>query len=188
MNSAQTLAAGIQEGLRLQQSGRIREALAIFQSLSVRFPQSEVCWNNLGQIAYANNFLALAREALSRCVSINAKNARAWCRLGDCLRDDGLYEHAFEPYKQAIRLDPNIAAAHAGIGKAYLAVSDYDKSVKHHRIARSLAKSRLEKGLSGFECVFVRSVCVCHAYDRSDQAVDVGAASSYDEIGLRCGD
>lgn len=145
MENQQSLATGIQEGLRLQRLGRTHDALAVFQSLSLKFPQSEVCWNNLGQLAYANNFLPLAREALSRCVSINPKNARAWCRLGDCLRDAGLYEQALEPYKHAIRVDPNISVAHTGIGKAYLAVSDYDKCVKHHRIARSLAKSRLEK-------------------------------------------
>jgi tetratricopeptide (TPR) repeat protein len=57
------------------------------------------------------------------------RSARSYFDSGDTFRSRGDYDRAIEEYTQAIRLDPNYAAAYNNRGWAYNGKGDYDRGI-----------------------------------------------------------
>ncbi len=112
------------------------------------------------------------RSALSICQDTIAKcpeNARVYCGLGDALADLGQEEEAITAYKNALRLSPNFADAHANLGAILmdipgrlpeamdqfrLAIQSKPDHVKVHfylGIALSNTPGRLADGIAEFQ-------------------------------------
>ena len=49
-----------------------------------------------------------------------------------------MHKEAIEPYKQVIRINPDHAGAHYGLGVAYHWSNDRDSAVEQHEILKSL--------------------------------------------------
>lgn len=69
------------------------------------------------------------------------KDAQLQYNLANVLRDDKDYGEAKVHYREAIKLNPNFAAAHNGLGATYYCLSEFDKAEFEVKKAISLNKS-----------------------------------------------
>ena len=49
-----------------------------------------------------------------------------------------MYEEAIEPYKQAIKINPDSASAYFRLGAAYASSNDRDSAIEQYEILKSL--------------------------------------------------
>ena len=75
-----------------------------------------------------------------RCLLANEKDPQLQYNLANVLRDDKDYSEAEIHYLEAIKLKPDFAAAHNGLGATYYCLSDFDKAEQHINKAISLKK------------------------------------------------
>ena len=68
--------------------------------------------------------------------------------LGYTYCELGKYEEAIESYKQAIRIDPDDATAHYGLGVTYIILRDKSSALKQHKILKKL-DTKMAKELLG---------------------------------------
>ncbi|CAH9070172.1 unnamed protein product [Cuscuta epithymum] len=54
---------------------------------------------------------------LEQAVKLSADNAGAYCLLGRCYEMEGLKEEAEKSFRSALRIEPELAAAHEGLGR-----------------------------------------------------------------------
>jgi len=57
----------------------------------------------------------------------------------------GRYSEAIEAHKQAIRIEPDYAKAHFGLGLTYLRTRDEDLALEEYRILKDLDKGLANK-------------------------------------------
>jgi len=79
-------------------------------------------------------FIALKDTALEDY----KKSAEFWFYLGVAYAKLGMYREAIEAYKQAIRIKPDDAKAHAGLGVIYLILNDRGSALEEYRILKDL--------------------------------------------------
>jgi tetratricopeptide (TPR) repeat protein len=85
-----------------------------------------------------------------------ASGAKEYVAAGDAYRGTREYYKAIEKYSEALRLDPNSAAAHVGRGAAYAGKGDYKKAAADYD--RALA---LDSASAGAE-LYVRRAQACN--------------------------
>lgn len=66
------------------------------------------------------------------------KTAEYWFVIGYYFVDLGMYKEAIEAYKQAIRIKPDYARAHYGLGFVYLVVGDRGSALNQYKILKEL--------------------------------------------------
>jgi tetratricopeptide (TPR) repeat protein len=67
-----------------------------------------------------------------------ATDAKAYCNLGVAYDDLGRYQDAIEPYKQAIRIQPDFVLAHYNLGVAYSVASDKNSALEEYKILKTM--------------------------------------------------
>jgi tetratricopeptide (TPR) repeat protein len=77
--------------------------------------------------------LPAARSALEQALAINSGNAQAQHQMGYILYQEGNREEAFEYLLRAVRLDPDLIAAHALLGELLLEREQYLQAVLSYR-------------------------------------------------------
>jgi tetratricopeptide (TPR) repeat protein len=77
--------------------------------------------------------LPAARSAASQALALNSSNAQAQHQMGYILYQEGNREEAFEYLLRAVRLDPDLVAAHALLGGLLLEREQYLQAVLSYR-------------------------------------------------------
>lgn len=72
-----------------------------------------------------------AVDAMKKAIAADSKNADAHNWLGFAYRKQGNMDASFASYKEALRLNPGLKAAHEYIGEAYLATKQLAKAEEH---------------------------------------------------------
>jgi Tfp pilus assembly protein PilF len=70
--------------------------------------------------------------------------------LAVALAEQGDFAGADKEFRQALRLEPNLAEAHAGLARALSAQGKKDEAVRHYQEAVRLLKSQSQNQNEGF--------------------------------------
>ncbi|MCZ6699225.1 MAG: tetratricopeptide repeat protein [Planctomycetota bacterium] len=81
------------------------------------------------------------KAAFDVAIGLRPNYAPAHCRLADAMAQRGLLDSARAAYSEALRIEPDFATGHRGLGQVYLSLDDTEKAVKHLEKALDLAPS-----------------------------------------------
>lgn len=102
-----------QRAAQLRRDGRPDAAARALEGALVEAPQAWPLWHDLGLALNADGRPAAAAVALRRALELGAAEvAGAWVNLGNALRSSGDKRGARSAYHEALRRDPDLAAAH----------------------------------------------------------------------------
>lgn len=91
-------------GVKLQQSGKIAEALKIYDQVLAIEPEHFAAHLNIGSALRSRKQFAAASAATRIALGINPDSAAAWGNLGNCLKDMGQFTEAIACHTRAVEL------------------------------------------------------------------------------------
>jgi len=130
-------------------------------------PDQAAYYYQLGVIRSREGCNPEALKAFQQAIQKGMGNdaSAAWRQVGDAYVDLLEFEKAVEAYQNAIKLDPNHAAAHLALGKLYLDRNDLNRAISELRIAL-----KLSPGLDGVHAGLGRAL---RATDDATAAINV---------------
>ena len=96
--------------------GRLQEAAALAQTMTVRFPLHGFVWMVLGVVLSNMGLNADALPPLQMAAALSPDDARTHSNLGNTLNSLGLLDEAEASCRRALSLNPNFAEAHSNLG------------------------------------------------------------------------
>jgi tetratricopeptide (TPR) repeat protein len=111
-----------------QDTGRLEQAMALYQRALEQVPQQAVVHNNLGSLYYAAGRLEEARREFQAAIDSDEKYASAWNNLGAVLGRAGQAREELAAYRRAVELDPHYADGAYNLGLALLARGQLDEA------------------------------------------------------------
>jgi protein O-GlcNAc transferase len=125
--------ASIQQAYHLalehHQSGRLKDARALYERILVQEPNHADALHLLGVIAHQTGQNQRAVELIGRAIAINSAAAMYHNNLGIAFKEIGQTESAIASYRNAIRLKPDFAAALYNLGKVLLEYGQLDQAI-----------------------------------------------------------
>jgi tetratricopeptide (TPR) repeat protein len=103
--------------VRLQATGRLEEAITVYQSIVTKDPNNPDAWHMLGLIACQANRPDAAEKMILRAISLKPDQANYFINLSSVLRQLERTEEAANCLWRAIALSPNDAGAHADLAE-----------------------------------------------------------------------
>ncbi len=128
----------IQEGIALQQKGRLPDAAAIFAQIRTAAPQNFDGWHLGGTVALLQGNPAAAAELYSRAVRLNPRSAVAATCLGVARMAMGDFAGAEPHLRTAVKLEPKNAEIWNQLATLLSTAGRSDEAVKCHRQAVAL--------------------------------------------------
>ena len=128
---AEQAAAALQQGLALQQQGRLDEARTAYRHVLRLEPENAAALILIGSISIATNDPSTALDLFARAIRTDPKNALLHVKRGDAYSMLNRHEAAVASYDQAIALGSNIDGfAHYGRALALVALNQYGAAVE----------------------------------------------------------
>ncbi|HUY80508.1 MAG TPA: tetratricopeptide repeat protein [Acidobacteriaceae bacterium] len=125
---------GFLEAVRYEESGRIQEAVNLYEMILRREPRHAPSAINLGTIFYNQGEFMLAEKLYRQAVDADSNYALAYFDLGNVLDELHRMPEAIEAYLAAIRLVPKYADAHYNLALAWERLNEQRKALKHWQI------------------------------------------------------
>jgi tetratricopeptide (TPR) repeat protein len=129
----------LQTAVAHHQSGRLREAEAIYRSVLGEQPDNPNALYLLGVVALQTGQPEAARDLLDRTIAISPDYADAYNMCGDACSALGQYDEAIGHYRRAIELQPQFAGAHNNLGNLYMTLGRFDDAAGEYRRAISIS-------------------------------------------------
>ncbi len=126
-----TLKALFEDGCRAYGEGRLKEAIAAFQRLTVHAPQFESGWINLGVAWRQAKKAELAAICYRRVLEFNPASAGAWTNLGNALKDLERFDESLAAHRRALELDPQSASCWHNCGVTLREAGDAPAALEH---------------------------------------------------------
>lgn len=114
--------------LRLQITGRLEEATAIYQDIVGKDPNNADAWHLLGLIAHQADRPEAAEKMIMRAISLTGGQANYFVNLATVLTKAERLDEAANCLWRAIALDPNDAGAHSDLAEVLAETSDDEKA------------------------------------------------------------
>jgi len=127
--------------MQFLQSGDLRRAERLLQTLLERFPNDLGVLYSLAQIGFMTGRADLVIDKMRRCIELAPDDGGAYHNLGDALRSKGHHDEAIVELNKAIRLMPNPAAAHNSLGLTFKDLGRMTESISALRTATLLDPS-----------------------------------------------
>ena len=135
--TGQTISGALlQQALQLHQSGRLRQALPLYQRILDASPAHFDALHLLGVAYYQLGDLERAAGLVARAVQVDANNPHAWSNRGNIERELGRADLALDCYDRALALKPDFAEVHYNrgnllheMGRQAEAVAAYDRAI-----------------------------------------------------------
>ncbi len=126
-------------GKAYQSQGRLDEAAESFRSALSLSPESGDATFNLGSVLQEQGRLEEAEEMYRRSLSLKhdlqSQQVQAHNNLGVIYKDQGRIEEAIREFNEAIRRNPDYAAAHYNLGGIYKGLGRLIEASREYRIA-----------------------------------------------------
>ena len=124
-----------QTALSILKQGEIIEAIQQLGPLSLKSPDLEYIFTNLGLAYFAQKEYDKAQQAFQQAIRQDERDAVAYNHIGVIYRIQGKFEDANQAYQSAIKNNSKYAQAHLNLGILYdiylqdlkLAVEQYQK-------------------------------------------------------------
>lgn len=128
-------------GIQMMKSGKLDDALVIFQQISAEHPTLSGPIVNQGLIYIRQEKWDDALGVLDQALKINPQNPFAWNQRGIALRAQGKFKDARASYEKALAIDPQYAKAHFNLGVlADLYLQDLQLALSHYEKYQSLQR------------------------------------------------
>ena len=114
--------------VRLQATGRLEEATAIYQDIVTKDPDDADAWHMLGIIAHQAERPDAAEKMILRAITLRPQQANYYVNLAAVLRNSGRQEEAANCLWRAVGLAPGDAGAHADLAELLQAQGANDKA------------------------------------------------------------
>jgi tetratricopeptide (TPR) repeat protein len=131
----------LQKGLALHQSGRAKEAAALYERVLALDPAQPAANHLLGLVRLSEGRADEAVTLISRALKGNSGDAQYHCNLGVALNAAGEPAKAIAALDRAIALKPGYAEAYSNKGMALRAMKRFGEAVEVYRQAVRLKPS-----------------------------------------------
>lgn len=135
--AAQQLQLKFLQALELHQSGQLREAQALYESVLKKQPKHFDALHMLGVLCFQSRQLERAATLIKKALALEPDYAEAHNNLGNVLQDQRLFEAALVSYNKALALEPGFAKAHNNrgdllqvLGRWDAALASYDRAIE----------------------------------------------------------
>jgi tetratricopeptide (TPR) repeat protein len=123
-----------QKGTTLVESGKLKEARAVFETLQTHYPHVSVFHNNLGVVYKRLGLLPEAVAAYQQAIKIQPQYPEANYNLGIALREQGEFRQAEDAYRRALVSAPDFHDATYNLAVLYdLYLNEPDKAIEHYQ-------------------------------------------------------
>ena len=129
----------LQTAVAHHQSGRLRQAEAIYRSVLGEQPDNPNALYLLGVVALQTGQPEAAREQFERTIAISPDYADAHNMCGDACGALGQYDEAIGHYHRAIEIEPQFAGAHNNLGNVYMTLGRLDDAAAEYRRAITIS-------------------------------------------------
>ncbi len=133
------VARRIQEGLNLQQKGKLVEAAEIYRAVLTADPENVDALNLLSAVFQVLGDQELAQNLAREAIRIDPKFFAPYVNLGNALQASGAHEAAAEAFGQALELQPLDTTAAINLSSALCALHRYTEAEQVARRALDLA-------------------------------------------------
>ncbi len=106
----------LEEGLKSQRAGKLKEAVEIYTDFLDRNPRSAEALNWRGMAYDDLNEPAKALNDFNKAIAVSPNYVDAFNNRGEVFRKQKKYKEAANDFRQAIKLDQNFAEAHYNLG------------------------------------------------------------------------
>ena len=128
----------IDEGFRLQTSGKLREAEQMYKQVLAIDPENAEAMQLWGHIAEATRNYHAAAELMRRSLALEPSQAEVWVSYAKLLTDIREDDQAVKALEAAIHLRPDYAHAHFNLGVAMISTGRPEEAPGHLRKAISI--------------------------------------------------
>ncbi len=121
----------ISDAVKLQNSGDLGGAEALYQQVLQIDPQNFDALNMLGVIATKLGMNDVAVELTTAAIQVNPLVSSAYVNRGNAYRNMRDFEKALEEYNNALEIAPNDFDANNNAGSLYVITKDYPNALTH---------------------------------------------------------
>ncbi len=192
----------LQQGIGLQQNGRLEEAKSVYQQILRAEPDHADANHLLGLIAYQGGNTEAAIGLIDKAIRSNPRVYGYYSNLALVLIESGQYEKAVACCDEALALNPSAADAHNNKGNALKALGRPEQAVPsfrqaialqpdyaeaHYNLGNTLVElGRLDEAIESFEALLAHAPGVPEAHNNKGFALmELGrlgeAAASFDK-------
>ncbi|MGB1547664.1 MAG: tetratricopeptide repeat protein, partial [Alphaproteobacteria bacterium] len=141
---ASPLPEGLQEAVSLHQTGRIRDALPLYQKFLAERPDHPDALNYCGLAIYQLGDAGQALNLISAAIQAEPTNAGAYNNLGLVFQKLGRMDEAEGAYRHALKLQPKASQVHSNLGNILQTNGKFDESVAAYRRAIAIKPDSAE--------------------------------------------
>jgi tetratricopeptide (TPR) repeat protein len=136
--------ASLRQAVALHESGKIQEALEIYEEFNQKFPHQADILSLLGTAQYQLGDHKQGMQTLHEALKINPFNPNVYNNLGNALRELNLFEDALQCYNIAISQRADYAHAHNNRGLTLKDLGKIDEALQSYSRAIQLDKDYAE--------------------------------------------
>lgn len=128
-------------GVQMMKSGKLDDAMVMFQQLSAQHPMLSGPLVNQALVLYRQEKWDESLEVAEQALKVNERNPFAWNLRGMIMRQKGKFTDAREAYQRALLIDGNYAKAHFNLGiLADLYLQDLELALRHYETYQTLQR------------------------------------------------
>jgi len=142
--NSQEIARLLQYGLELHNSGKINDAILIYEQILKKQNNHVDALQLLATASGQQNNPELALRYFDQAIQINKTNPAIFNNKGIILRGLQRFDEALQSYDAALRLNPKYAAAHNNKGNALQALKRFDEALLHYEAALDIKPDYIE--------------------------------------------
>jgi tetratricopeptide (TPR) repeat protein len=128
-NAAQEIQGALQQGLKLQQAGRLAQAQKLYEDVLRRAPMHPDALNLLGIILCERNEQTRGAEYILRAALMRPRDPNTLNNLGNAYIKDDRHREAIDPLERAIALQPDLAEAYGNVIVAHRYAGNIDAAL-----------------------------------------------------------
>ena len=125
----------VERAIQLHADGQLAAAVAAYQAILKRHPETCAAWSNLGMalrsLGRKEEGLAVLREGVRVCPRVPELNYN----LGNALKEAGDHEGALKHYRAVCALDPDNVRAERACGAMLMRLGRVDEAAEHYGAA-----------------------------------------------------
>lgn len=129
--------------VKAEETGNLKEALLIYETILLRDPNNWQAYNNRGLILTQMGHPEDAFFSYKKALELNAESHATLYNIGIYYRDKGRYDEAIEYYKKAIKIKPDKISALGHLVGVYFLKKEYQKALEYAEQAYSYEKDEI---------------------------------------------